>query len=700
MDDGYKKDAPHFFYEGHESFAHADIQAPPTLLPKLMHRLKDAQHGVQGYNDIASLLVALDDQNDAVRTMAIRELAQWHGSISDIPTERLLAALNDSSWLVREAAILMLDALHIEVSPEHQMMALLDENEFVREAARLVFAATDSTTASRSEVSRATARVAPAIRRDGRSRFYHALQFIDSLFIALYLTNRKGLLMAGHSPSDKSDMTYLEQITLQQRKRRRTTLGITGAIVAFLVIVGIAFSWFTVLQKMPHTATGRVGNTLDKPILSDTDELQQPQLNWVDNTHLVLSDPYSEAYATIWNVETKASQQMGLFNLIAAQQFQGGGADWASNGKYVVNRAVNPDTPPTTTSSPTSFTVTVEVWNVLTAQKLVTVSYHEKEVVTQQSVDPNGIPYPPNTALSPDNTRLAIGQSDSNVTIWSLSTGKQVAFYHIDSFPVSSVQWSTDSSRLLVQSSRGLAQLWDTMTGKKLSSFLPPLTQEIQYTPSGSKRSTIPSPLTLSPNGKLMVGVVGTNTIEVWDAITTKVLYTHKQAANDALSADWLSDKRIFIPASNEAQIWNLDTNQIILNVPIPSQQASFAFSPSQKYFSLADASSQNATIWDTSIGQQVVTIHNGANLSVYGVAQSLIWSRDERYVVTISKDRGKSLNNVVQVWNATTGKLIVQYHSHGTQVLQVTWSPDGKYLASVSDGDLGNVMEVWRAPS
>lgn len=497
--------------------------------------------------------------------------------------------------------------------------------------------------------------------------------------------------MASQHPHDTNNLTYLEQITLQQRKRRHKTLSITGAVLAVLVIVGLAFSWFTMEQKLPHSATGHAGNTLDKPILSDTNS-GGLQINWLDNTQFAVSDPYNLTYTNIYNIATHAQQQENIFDL-SAQSFNNFHYTWNANSQYVVNDYVAPDTVPTNTSSPKSFTVTIEVWNVLTDKKLVTVSYDEKATSQLNEFSP------PSALISPNNQFLAVGQNDGNATLWSLSTGKQVASYKINSSPVNYVQWASDSQHLLAQSSSGLVQLWNTTTGAKISSFLPPLTRQITYTSSGQTSKNVAASPILSPDGKRMVAVVGTNKVEVWDTNTTKVLYT-KQVSNSLLSVSWLSDKGILINITSNLQVWHLGTNQIILNISDVSQQASWAFSPSQRYFTIINPSSQNVTIWDTSTGQQVTTLHSGADFQINGQSSSIVWSPDERYIATSGQDKiHQGLNNVIQIWNATTGKLVMQYHSHSNQVQQVTWSPDGKYLASVSDGNLGNVMEVWQAP-
>jgi WD40 repeat protein len=41
------------------------------------------------------------------------------------------------------------------------------------------------------------------------------------------------------------------------------------------------------------------------------------------------------------------------------------------------------------------------------------------------------------------------------------------------------------------------------------------------------------------------------------------------------------------------------------------------------------------------------------------------------------------------------TGKLRLSYRGHGSEVTNVSWSPDGGYIASASDG---GVVDLWQA--
>src|SRR5205085_869028 len=73
------------------------------------------------------------------------------------------------------------------------------------------------------------------------------------------------------------------------------------------------------------------------------------------------------------------------------------------------------------------------------------------------------------------------------------------------------------------------------------------------------------------------------------------------------------------------------------------------------------------------------------APFSVFAAA----WSPDGKRIASSSSD------NTVQVWDATSGKLVYTYRGNSDTVSAVAWSPDGKRMAS---GCSDHTVRVWDA--
>ena len=66
---------------------------------------------------------------------------------------------------------------------------------------------------------------------------------------------------------------------------------------------------------------------------------------------------------------------------------------------------------------------------------------------------------------------------------------------------------------------------------------------------------------------------------------------------------------------------------------------------------------------------------------------EAVTWSPDSKYVASISHD--------VQIWNSFTGEQIFTYTHHIFAVQSVAWSRNGRYIAS---GGIEGTVQVWNA--
>jgi WD40 repeat protein len=70
------------------------------------------------------------------------------------------------------------------------------------------------------------------------------------------------------------------------------------------------------------------------------------------------------------------------------------------------------------------------------------------------------------------------------------------------------------------------------------------------------------------------------------------------------------------------------------------------------------------------------------------GQAYALAWSPDGKRIASGGDD------NIVHVWDASTGQALLQYRGHTDIIFKLAWSPDGAFIASTSaDG----TVQVWQ---
>jgi WD40 repeat protein len=290
-------------------------------------------------------------------------------------------------------------------------------------------------------------------------------------------------------------------------------------------------------------------------------------------------------------------------------------------------------------------------------------------------------------AFSPDGKTLASGSgfwdSPSAVTIWDVASGK-VRVKVGEEMPVRSVAFSPDGKLLATGEFDKTAKLRDAATGR------------VQITLQGHDH--LVNSVAFSPDGRILASSDLGNTINLWEVSTGNLRITLQGHTDEVPKVAFSPDGRTLVSGSKDrtARLWDVATGRELRILQGHQDLVEcVAFSPDGK---LVATGSWDKTVklWDAASGKEVRVFH-GHTLPVL----SLAFSPDGQVLATASGEWGDPSISAdtpgpgeVKLWDLTTGKELATLRDHKDRIWAVTFSPDGKTLAT---GSWDGVIILWR---
>ncbi len=188
-----------------------------------------------------------------------------------------------------------------------------------------------------------------------------------------------------------------------------------------------------------------------------------------------------------------------------------------------------------------------------------------------------------------------------------------------------------------------------------------------------------------SPDGTMLASGGYDQTIQVWNATSGQHIATYHGHSNEIVSLAWSPDGKYIASCDDEdysLHIWNSQTGQIVLMLPMQNGARSVSWSPNGKFIAVG---SDTISVWNVSTHQFIAT-YTGVGGSYLS---HLAWSPDGTYLAASDS------NHAIQVWNALNSKLVYTYHGHTNDVNSLAWSPDSREIVS---GSTDGTAQVWDA--
>lgn len=233
------------------------------------------------------------------------------------------------------------------------------------------------------------------------------------------------------------------------------------------------------------------------------------------------------------------------------------------------------------------------------------------------------------------------------------------------------VSWSPDGQKLASSSKDGTIRIWEVETGRTITT----LTEQI------GKFNRV----AWSPDGRILALSSEDKTVQLWDIEIEKVFITFKGHQESVFNLSW-SPKGRWLASGDEntIRLWDTTSGRLQKTFQTKPHHGKFTWSPDGSTLAWAVNLTDTIHLWDCETGKQSGELRNA------DFVNELSWSPDGRMLASGDNNQG------LHLWEIRTRKLLWARGEHLNLVHSIAWSPDGQVLASSSG--LDTTIRIWNA--
>jgi WD40 repeat protein/DNA-binding SARP family transcriptional activator len=346
----------------------------------------------------------------------------------------------------------------------------------------------------------------------------------------------------------------------------------------------------------------------------------------------------------------------------------------------------------------------IRLWDAKTGEEISTIQGHVGPVL---SLD-----------WAPTGEFFASGGSDGMVYVWDAATGQVRGSLRGHTDLVRALAWSAAGDRLATSSPDGTTRVWNPLTSEQLLRLSSATNyQTLDWSSQGnglltfsveSERIWDLSPrisrlaghtaglydAQWSPDGqRLATASWDDRTVRIWEWPGGRLLQT---LDNPGYYLAWSPDGRRLAIANYSAEFsaWDTASWERLWELPGSTDDSLFAlsWSPDGKRLAATGIPDFYAVVLDGESGQELTRIENDRTGWLFLRPQS--WSpQGDRFVagtIVFSSEVTPA-----RVWDADSGKALLELPGQAGSTMMGAYSPDGRYIATLSGG-----LQVWDASS